>query len=246
MKRKIGALLFILIFALTIGNAQNYQYSYILVDSTYAPSAPSEMSVYIDSLKQIFQHEMEQVIGITDVPLQIKTPQSELSNLLTDIVYEVGNNISLQENGVPIDMSLLNFGGIRDHLIAQGNITVGDIYIISPFENTLVFVSLQGTELKKMFEKFTPSENQPYSNAQVLYQGGKIASVTVNGKAIENEQIYRIATLNFIADGGDNILTGLKIDQIYPTGKVFRDVIINFIKERKQISPRLDDRIMIQ
>lgn len=246
MRRKISLLLSILVFVLTIGNAQNYQYSYILVDSVYEPSSSSEMSLYIDSLKQIFQQEMDQVIGITDVPLQVKTPQSELSNLLTDIVFEVGNNISLQEVGVPIDMSLLNFGGIRDHLIAQGNITVGDIYIISPFENTLVIVSLQGTELKKMFEKFTPSANQPYSNAQVLYQGGKIASVTVNGKAIENDQIYRIATLNFIADGGDNILTGLKIDQIYPTGKVFRDVIINFIKERKQISPRLDDRIIIQ
>jgi 2',3'-cyclic-nucleotide 2'-phosphodiesterase (5'-nucleotidase family) len=86
---------------------------------------------------------MEQVIGITDVPLQIKTPQSELSNLLTDIVYEL-EIIFHYKKMCSIDMSLPQLlEESRDHLIAQGNITCRDIYIISPFENTLVFVSLR-------------------------------------------------------------------------------------------------------
>lgn len=235
-----------LLFAGYIGFAQQYEYSYILVDSTYEPTQSSKMSEYIDSLQQLFKKEMEQVIGKTDIALQVKTPQSELSNLLTDIVFEVGNDISLRENGVPVDLSILNFGGIRDHLVQKGEITMGDIYIISPFENTLVIVSLKGIELKKVFGKFTADENQPYSNAKVLYQGGRIASLSVNGAPIENERIYRIATLNFIAEGGDNILSGIKFDHVYPTNQVFRDVIINYIKTKKTVSPRLDDRVTIE
>lgn len=241
--RIIFLLLFFINFTLS---AQHYQYSYILVDSTYEPTAPSEMSHYIDSLQHLFKKEMDQVIGKTDVALQVRKPQSELSNLLTDIVFEVGNKLSLQENGVPVDLSMLNFGGIRDHLIQKGEIKMGDIYIISPFENSLVVVSLKGIELKKVFGKFTADENQPYANAKVLYQGGRIAALTVNGEPIDNEKIYRIATLNFIAEGGDNILTGIRFDDIFYTNQVFRDVVINYIKENKVVSPRIDDRVKIE
>ena len=44
------------------------------------------MKNYIDSLKNLLDFEMNKVIGYTDTPLYVKTPQSELSNLLTDIV----------------------------------------------------------------------------------------------------------------------------------------------------------------
>ncbi len=104
-------------------------------------------------------------------------------------------------------------------------------------------VSLKGIELKKVFGKFTADENQPYANAKVLYQGGRVAALTVNGEPIDNEKIYRIATLNFIAEGGDNILTGIRFDDIFYTNQIFRDVVINYLKEKKVVTQRLDDRV---
>ena len=111
-----------------------------MVDTNYDKSYDTSMKNYIDSLKNLLDFEMNKVIGYTDTPLYVKTPQSELSNLLTDIVFKRGNEFSLKELGNPVDLSLLNFGGIREHFIDKGEITVGDIYTISPFDNTLVII----------------------------------------------------------------------------------------------------------
>ncbi len=246
MKKFFRLILIILIISLPKLYSQNYNYTYILVDTNYDKSYDTSMKNYIDSLKNLLDFEMNKVIGYTDTPLYVKTPQSELSNLLTDIVFKRGNEFSLKELGNPVDLSLLNFGGIREHFIDKGEITVGDIYTISPFDNTLVIIELTGIELRKVFSKFTAEDNQPYANAKVLYQGNKIASVTVNGEPINYERTYYLATLDFIANGGDNILTGIVFKKVTPTHILLREAVIGYITSKKNIKPRLDDRVTIQ
>lgn len=246
MKKIFQLILLILIISFPQLYSQNYTYTYILVDTNYDNTYDISMKNYIDSLKDLLEVEMNQVIGYTDTPLHVKTPQSELSNLLTDIVLKQGDQFLLQEIGVPVDLSILNFGGIRDHFIDKGKIIIGDIYTICPFDNTLVIIELTGIELKKVFSKFTAQDNQPYANAKVLYQGDKIASVSVNGEPINYERTYYLVTLDFIADGGDNILTGVEFKKVTPTHILLREAVIDYITSKKHIKPRLDDRVTIQ
>lgn len=217
----------------------------MVVDSSYQKHVNLEMKKYIDSLKVMFDAEMGVVIGHTAEMLTTEMPQSTLSNLLTDIMFEAGNDLSLRTDGVPADFALLNFGGIRADLPA-GDITIGDIYTISPFANYLVIVEMKGTDVKRMFEKFTDKINQPIANAKIRYQGGKVASVEVAGKPIINDKIYRLATIDFVSGGGDNILVGCNTKLAINTTTILRDLIIDYIKKHKNIKGKIDDRAIIE
>lgn len=227
--------------------AQSFDYRLITMDSTYdAKRQNAEVVAFMDSIRPLIQATMNVRIGTCAKDLHASQPQSGLSNLLTDIIFEYGNDFLLREDGIPVDLSLLNIGGIRTSM-KQGDITIGNIFEISPFDNTLVVIALKGSELKKVFNKFSPKYSEPFSNAKVVYKNGKLHSLLVNGLPVIDDQTYRVVTLDFIQTGGDNILTGIEFESVTPTGLLERDVIIDYVKKSKEAITRdLDDRVIIE
>lgn len=236
-----------LLFCITLSFSQKItSYQLVKMDTTYEKGTDSTVIHYLDALRPLYKAQMDVVIGECEKDLNTYAPQSELSNLLTDMLYQRGNEYSLQASGIPADLSLLNFGGIRTSLF-QGPIKIENIFNISPFDNTMVIIELKGSELKKLFNKFSTKYSEPYANAQVTYQNGKVSSVLVNGAAIDNGKTYRLVTIDFIATGGDKILTNIALDNITYTGLVLRDLIIEHIKTHKGvITGSLDDRVIIK
>ena len=53
----------------------------------------------------------------------------------------------------------------------------------------------------------------------------------VQDKEIQDDAVYRFITLNFIAEGGDNILSDVKFESMEYSTLVFRDFIIDEIKK---------------
>ena len=51
--------------------------------------------------------------------------------------------------GQPIDFAIINTGGIRNPLM-QGDITLGEIYSIFPFDNTLCLIKLKGSDVREL------------------------------------------------------------------------------------------------
>lgn len=226
------------------------QYQSVLLDSTYAQPVDLTMNTYIETLRSKMGEKLNVVIGTASMDLHRFKPQSPLSNFLADHLLLYGNEY-FKNNKIEgsIDLSLLNFGGIRGSILA-GNITVETMYKIAPFENTVVIIEIKGIELKKMFKKFTEKDQAALANAQTVYQNGRILSYTVNGEPIKDEKIYKMITLDFLQYGGDGYLEDVTFENVINTGVAIRDVYIQQIemltKQGKKIEDQIDNRVIIK
>jgi 5'-nucleotidase len=128
----------------------------------------------------------------------------------------------MQDVGLDTDFALQNAGGIRK-TIHKGDLTVGDVYELMPFGNTLVVLELTGSDFKAVIQGGVNAAISGSSNGAYPYVGGCRYTVDAqtdpeapvvisvekqddsgNWIAISNDKYYRIVTNRYIADGGDN------------------------------------------
>lgn len=229
-----------------LGDKYEYSYHQERLTPNIELCKTSALQSYYDSLKRIYDTEMGMVLGEAKSDLTLFSPQSPLSNFLTDIVYEYADSVSQKMSGLPVDMSILNFGGIRSDL-AKGEITVGNIYSVLSFDNLIVVATMKGSELNKVFKRFTAKMNQPYSHAKVTYLGDYPTEILVNGQKIDENKSYRVATLDFLVfSGGDGIFDGVTFDDVYETNCLFRQVFLDYVAKHKVIDAKVDDRVVIK
>lgn len=211
------------------GQKKNYDYQMILLDSTYDSKIDHKLAKYVEKKRHRMEKRMQEVILKTDAELESHPFESPLSNFLTDILRTESPKYIKDTTFSKIDVSVLNFGGIRTTMPA-GDVTVGDIYKISPFDNRLTFIVLKGRELRKMLGRFNDNLNAPYSGVTVTYRNGQPNEILLHGKELLDDKDYKLVTLDFISDGGDNIMSGIKFERLEYTTKTFRDFLIEEFK----------------
>lgn len=183
---------------------------------------------------------MNTVIGFSTKGLTKKQPESELGNFMTDCMKAMAE----KKFGKHVDAAFVNYGGIRSY-IPKGDISIGKIYELMPFDNLLVLQDLKGSVLLSFLNKIVERGSWPQSGLEIKLKDKKIASVTINGKPIEENTTYTIANTDYIANGGDDceMLKGIPM---YNIGLLLRDIIIEFVqqltKEGKPIDWKLDGR----
>lgn len=198
-----------------------------------------------------FQEEVRQIqapiLGVSTQQLEANRPESPLSNLTADILRKA----TLKYGGEPADIGIMNMGGLRSSL-PEGNITVGDVYKVFPFENKLFTLSLTGEQLLNLFQCFAAVGGQGISGAQlVISKDGKLLKATINGETIEKSKVYRIATIDYLAEGNDGMSVLRKgIDrQLFDT-LTLRQVVTEYIVEQtrngEKIHSESDGRIQIK
>lgn len=197
-----------------------------------------------------FQEEVRQiqapVLGVSTQYMEAGRPESLLSNLTADILREA----ALKYGGKPADVGIMNMGGLRSSL-PGGDITVGDVYKVFPFENKLFTLTLTGEQLLDLFRRFVAVGGQGISGAQIVIghrEGPYLYEATVGGKAINKDKTYRIATIDYLAEGNDGMSTLREgIDrQLFDTltlRQVVTDYIVEQTKLGKKIESKLDGRI---
>jgi 5'-nucleotidase/UDP-sugar diphosphatase len=160
------------------------------------------------------------------------------------------------------DIAFLNGGGLRKSMY-KGDVTVGDIWEINPFTNTLVTFSVSGKTLKEMLanntrikiEKAKGGESFDILNVSGLtysYDPGKLelgesplVDVKINGKEVEDIQTYSIATNNYVGSQFLKFFGVVSEDiTIKDTGMIDRDVIIDAVEKQKVINSVKEDRIV--
>lgn len=183
---------------------------------------------------------MNSVIGFSTKGLTKKQPESELGNFMTDCMKAMAE----KKFGKHVDAAFVNYGGIRSY-IPKGDITIGKIYELMPFDNLLVLQDIKGSVLLSFLNKIAERGSWPQSGLLIKLKDKKIAEVTINGKPIDENATYTIANSDYIANGGDDceMLKGIPINN---NGLLLRDVIIEFVqqltKEGKPIDWKLDGR----
>lgn len=143
---------------------------------------------------------MNRVIGFTTEGMVAKQPESKLGNMMADCIRTMAE----KKFGKKVDAGFINKGGIRSDL-PKGNITVGKIYELMPFDNLVVLQQLKGSVLRAFLDKIAADGGWPVSEGVVLkLKDKKILSATINGQPLDENALYTIANSDYVANGGDN------------------------------------------
>lgn len=173
----------------------------LVVDSRYDVGADPATAALMAPYVRVVDSIMGPVVGRTDAELTAGRPESPLSNLLADILVWAARDYG--EHPV---MGIYNMGGIRASL-PKGDVTYGDVLEVAPFENKICFLTLSGESLMQLFGQMAAVGGEGVSHGVelVITPGGKLVSARLGGKPIDPAASYRIATIDYLAEGNDKM-----------------------------------------
>ncbi|PRY87530.1 5'-nucleotidase-like protein [Mongoliibacter ruber] len=216
------------------------QVTFLPLDSNVA--VHPEMEDFVSPYRENLEAEMGKVIGETTSEInKAGSGETALGNLITDLQKEHAE----QTFGYSIDISAMNNGGIRN-ILPMGEITLGNIYELSPFDNYLYILELDSERLRKLAEYAVSRKSLGLSGLYVESEGGKLVRYLVNGKQVEDDKTYLLAVNDYMASGGDNMDFLIDAPRKEQTDIVLRDLLIERIKalteKGEKISARIEGR----
>jgi 2',3'-cyclic-nucleotide 2'-phosphodiesterase (5'-nucleotidase family) len=225
---------------------KEYQTENVQIDSSYESS---ELEDLIAPYRNEVDAQMNEVIGVCDSTLVKFAPESPLGNFAADIVFEKGMTMSppgFKDLRQTNTIALLNFGGLRAP-INKGNISIGNVFELMPFDNTITIVRIDAQGVTDLMEYLFTMNGQPISNAQLNLTSENKKMLVGNVPVESNRLGIYVITSNYLASGGDKMNFLRDADQKWDSGVLIRDVFIEHIKGKGQISNRgIDGRMIIR
>jgi len=216
----------------------------IALDSTTEALADKNYESYLQPLKQCVGAKMDVVIGQAAETMKGHAPESLLSNFSADVYKQTATGF-LGEN---VDIAIVNMGGLRT-VVPAGNITVGKVFELMPFENELVIVWLKGDKLEDLLQYFASMGGEGVSGLRMTIDHGKATNITIGGKPLDRDKIYSITTNDYLAGGNDQMIQLAQHVKRVNTGIKVRDMLLDYIKTEtgkgNKIQSKLDGRIIV-
>ena len=216
----------------------------ISIDARYDSMLNKSMSGVLASYKARLGKDITRPIGECDQFMTVMTPEGLLSDFLADQLLLKACQLSREG----VDLSVINLGSIRAPL-KKGILTVTDIYKVMPFENELVILELKGSDIWSVFKSIARTGGAGVSNVNLEIKGNKINKLLINGESVDNDKLYRVATMDYLADGNSGMTAFLHALKRVDTGLKVRDVFIEQIEkltaQGKKVDARLDGRIKL-
>lgn len=214
------------------------------MDSAWEPAANTAMQALVDSLRAEMTGETQTVIGTALRTLTKGKPQSLLSNFTADALFDYASGV-----WGDVDFAVMNTGGIRS-ILNQGPITAGNMYEIFPFDNRIVLLELPGKAVEEFFDAIAKKEGECLSkNIEAVIENKTVISLKIGGKTIAGNRIYRVATVDYLAEGNDRMEALTKAVKVTDSNILLRDALIEHIKKQtagnKAIDSNLDNRITV-
>ena len=200
-------------------------------------------SVVLDA--QPVMAPVKKVIGHSPEAMILAAPESALSNLFIDRIMAAVE----EKSGRHVDMGIGNFGGIRVDM-PEGDILLDDMLSMFPFKNSIVYVALKGKDIKAILEQMAATRIQVLGGVRIEVSDGKLVSATIDGKPIDDGQIYGVATISFLLNGGDNLYVARNAVEILQYDDVdIIDVMLDYVNGEtaagRDIVYKTDGRVKI-
>lgn len=216
----------------------------IPIDSNTEVLADKNYEAYLQPIKEKVDAKMNVVIGQAAETMKGHGPESLLSNFSADVYRQVASDFL----GKNVDLSVVNLGGLRT-VVTAGDITIGKVFELMPFENELVILWIKGDKLQELTQFFASVGGEGVSGLRMEISNGKAVNVTVDGKPIELEKLYSIATNDYLAGGNDKMFQLAMYEKRVNTGIKVRNMLLDYIKNEtkkgNKIQSKLDGRITV-
>ncbi len=219
----------------------------IAVDTAWDAQADSESLALLAPYKAKVDSVMQRVVGTSAVSMDKDRPESLLSNLVADVLREAAAKVL----GQPADMGLVNMGGLRN-VLTGGTVTCGNIFEILPFENSLCVLTLKGSTLKNLFWNIAAKGGEGVSGVCIrITSGGELLECSVAGRPVDEDKLYTVATVDYLADGNDGMEALPQAERrVCPEGIILRNLLMEHFEKQtaagKPVTARKEGRITVE
>ncbi|WP_425038047.1 bifunctional metallophosphatase/5'-nucleotidase [Primorskyibacter sp. S187A] len=226
----------------------------IILDASVEPDAAilarvAEMGAPIEELKAKVVSESADVIeGSRDV---CRAMECAMGNLVADAMLD-----RTKDQGIQI--AIQNGGGLRASIDA-GEVTMGEVLTVLPFQNTLATFQLKGADVVAALEngvseiedgagRFPQVSGMKYTFDASAEPGSRVSDVMVmDGGAfvpIDPDKVYGVVSNNYMRGGGDGYsmfeTNGMNA---YDFGPGLELVVADYLAENLPYQPYTDGRI---
>ncbi len=215
-----------------------------------------ETQKMVDGFKAELDKELNVVIGKTEGPLDsrrnmVRTQETAIGNLICDAMMAA----------VGAEIALFGGGGIRadKEYPAGSDITRRDILTELPFGNVTVMTEVTGQQVWDALENgFSKIEDGAGRFPQVggmkvvadksKPAGSRVVSVEIGGKPLDPKATYKLATNDYMLDGGDGYtaLKGGKVTVDPRGGKLVANDVMVLVKKLGTVTAKVEGRIVIR
>ena len=207
------------------------------LDSRVNPDLHAALDRYrsgVDSLNSVR-------VATSAIPLE--QGGAPLLNYVTDFVLERGRELAPD-----VDLALMNRGGLRRSL-PKGDISEGHIIMMMPFYNYIDVIDITGADLQDAFDVTAAFGGQGVSSnvrATVNTATKKAYDITIDGKPLDPNRVYRLATIDYLSAGGDYMepfTRGIKVAQ--SPRVIYYDMMDHMRRENQPLNPKGEKRVKV-
>lgn len=221
----------------------------IIVDSRYDQNPDEQAAKFIAPYKRVNDSIMGPVVGTVAHNMHPTRPESDLSNLVSDILVWAAKDYNEQ----PV-IGIYNMGGIRADL-TKGAVTYGDVLNIAPFENKICFTTLNGEQLMQLFRQIAKRGGEGVSRGTelVITKDNKLVSARLHGQEIDPQKEYRVTTINYLLEGNDGmpaLREGKNVVAPDDPSNNTRFLIMNYFRDKQAhgevVDAQVEGRIVVK
>lgn len=190
------------------------------------------------------EESMSVIIGESEETITVGKPESKLTNLIADILLTEARKYIADT-----DMAVTNIGGIRRPLY-EGNITIGDVFEILPFDNSLLVFEYKGSDILALADAIAQKGGESISGMSLTINGKKAENVKINGQPIDSAKTYKVVTTDYLSWGNDQLEPLANYINSTPLNMMMRDAMFDYVTcatiNNQKISAKTDNRIIIK
>ncbi|WP_298560458.1 bifunctional metallophosphatase/5'-nucleotidase [uncultured Aliiroseovarius sp.] len=169
-----------------------------------------------------------------------------MGNIIADAMLD-----RVKDQGIQI--AIQNGGGIRASIDA-GDVTMGEVLTVLPFQNTLSTFQVTGETIIAALEngvsqhedgagRFPQVAGMTYAFDVSKPAGERVSDVMVGGAPIDPAKMYGVVSNNYVRNGGDGYKMFRGAQNAYDYGPDLADVTAEYMAKMGPVKPMLDGRI---
>lgn len=224
----------------------------LLIDASVAEDEATvarvaELAVPLEEIRQrVVAETAASIEGDRSV---CRAMECEMGNLIADAMLD-----RVADQGIQI--AFQNSGGIRASIDA-GEVTMGEVLTVLPFQNTLSTFQVTGAAMIAALEngasqhedgsgRFPQVSGMSFTVDLSQEPGSRISDIMVGGAAIDPDAVYGVVSNNFVRNGGDGYSMFEDAMNAYDFGPDLADVTAEFIAANAPYQPYTDGRITMK
>lgn len=203
-------------------------YNQIPVDEAWdeAASRYTAMNKWLDH----YRHGVDSIMNnpIATSAHFMKNSSDAAQNWVSDATMEIIKDLSGIKN---IDCAIMNKGGIRTDM-PKGTVTEGVIGSMFPFDNRFVVLEMPGTDLIESIRLMCGRGGDAVSKElRATYNDkGELIKATIKGKKIDPKKTYIVATIDYLANGGDYMTPMKHCKRLFVDTQKYGNHILTYLR----------------